>query len=251
MLFFKKISVALTVWMLVLLFYTGHGIWLGTASEEKGSAIPSEAESSVESLSSETLFHLGMQYLKGGKGIRKNKPLAEHYLLLASEAQHVEAQVQVALLYLKAPKAKRNEAEARRWLNKAAQQGNATAQYTLALLWIQGRGGNQDTSQALPLLKKALQQGYIPAYTTLGILYTTGGGVTPNLPLAFQYLEFAAKHQEPVALFRLGLMYQTGLGVKQDSFKALEYLRLSVKGRYRSAQKYVDAIESQLAVKTT
>ena len=243
----KNINIKLLLCLCVLGCVAGVGVIPTTTAEDAISSSPSAiAEISDATQAPEALFHLGMQYLKGGKGIRKNKPLAEHYLLLASEAGWADAQVQVAMLYLKAPKAKRNDVEARRWLTQASQAGNASAQFTLALLWIQGRGGEQAFPPAVALLKQAVNQGYIPAYTALGILYTTGQGVTPNLPLAVQYLQEAAQHQDAVALFRLGLMYQTGLGVKQNSLKALEYLHLAKKGKYRSAKKYVEAIESQL-----
>lgn len=243
----KKWMVCLLMLVCVAGFELRFGATPTTASEDVVRLAPSATiETTDAPQAPEALFHLGMQYLKGGKGIRKNKPLAEHYLLLASEAGWADAQVQVAMLYLKAPKAKRNDVEARRWLTQASQGGNATAQFTLALLWIQGRGGEQAFPPAVALLKQAVNQGYIPAYTALGILYTTGQGVTPNLPLAVQYLQEAAQHQDAVALFRLGLMYQTGLGVKKNSLKALEYLHLAEKGKYRSAKKYVEAIESQL-----
>ncbi len=197
------------------------------------------------------LYTTSLMYQRGRKNLPKDEKLAQHYLILASQGGYKEAQVQLGLNYLNAPKENRNEKEARHWLEKASQQGDAVAQCTLATLYQQGRGGNVRLKDAVTLLHASAKQGYLPAYTALGMSYATGKGVAPNLKQALRYYNFAAAHGQNVAQFKLGLMHQAGLGTSPNAVQGLAWLMLAEDGGFRKAKSYRAKLEAQSSAEDT
>ena len=193
------------------------------------------------------LYLTALMYEKGRKGIPKNADLAQHYLILASQAGFREAQVKLGLGYLEATQEKRNAVEARYWLEKASQQGDAVAQFTLATLYQEGKGGSVRLKEAVTLFQQSAKQGYIPAYIALGMTYASGKGVVPDLRQALRYYEFAATHGQGLAQYKLGLMYQAGLGTAQNSVKGLAWLILADESGFRKAKKYRETLAGQLS----
>lgn len=197
------------------------------------------------------LYTTSLMYQKGRKNLPKDAKLAQHYLILASQGGYKDAQVQLGLNYLNAPKENRNEKEARHWLEKASQQGDAVAQCTLATLYQQGRGGSVRLKDAVKFLQASAKQGYIPAYTALGMSYATGKGVAPDLKQALRYYEFAAKHEEKLAQFKVGLMHQAGLGTSPNPVQGLAWLMLAEDGGFRKAKSYRAKLEAQSSAEDT
>ncbi|MFN9692051.1 MAG: tetratricopeptide repeat protein [Vampirovibrionales bacterium] len=198
-----------------------------------------------------TLYTTALLYQKGRKDIPKDSKLANHYLILASQGGYKDAQVQLGLNYLNAPKGSRNEKEARYWLEKASQQGDGVAQFTLATLYQEGRGGSVRLKDAVSLLQASAKKGYIPAYTALGMSYATGKGVAPDLKQALRYYEFAAKHEEKLAQFKVGLMHQAGLGTSPNPVQGLAWLMLAEDGGFRKAKSYRAKLEAQSSAEDT
>ena len=197
------------------------------------------------------LYTTALMYQKGRKNLPKDAQLAQHYLILASQGGYKDAQVQLGLNYLNAPKADRNDKEARHWLEKASQQGDAVAQFMLASLYQQGRGGSVRLKDAVTLLQASAKQGYLPAYTALGMTFTTGKGVAPDLKQALHYYHFAATHGQNVAQFKLGLMHQAGLGTRPNAVQGLAWLMLAEDGGFRKAKGFREKLEAQSSAEET
>jgi TPR repeat protein len=194
------------------------------------------------------LYLTSLMYQKGRKNLPKNAQLAQHYLLLASQGGCQDAQVQLGLNYLNAPKESRNAVEARYWLEKASQQGDGVAQFTLATLYQQGQGGPVRLKDALTLLQASAKQGYVPAYTALGMSYASGKGVAPDLKQALRHYAFAAGHGDPLAQFKLGLMHQSGLGTAPNPVQGLAWLMLAEEGGFRKAKRFREKLEAHSRV---
>lgn len=236
----------LRLFWIILPFFT---VLLLLGIYERGAlnvVVHAEAPSGTQG-DAQALYQSALLYSRGKQGVPKDLKMAEHYLILASEAGHREAQTQLGMLYANGSKAQRNDVEARRWLEKPAKQGDAIAQFTLAQLYQTGRGGPPRLKEALMLYQNASKQGYLPAYTALGMTYATGTGTPPDLKQAFRYYEFAATHGEALAQYKLGLMYETGLGTSKNVVKALGCLMQAEAQHFKKAKTLRQTLEATLS----
>ncbi len=72
-------------------------------------------------------------------------------------------------------------ASALRLYTSAAEQGHIEAQYNLAMMYIEGRGAPQNNIEAVKWFKLAAEQGYSDAQYRLGLAYDSGQGVPENI----------------------------------------------------------------------
>jgi TPR repeat protein len=117
-------------------------------------------------------------------------PLAFALFLQAAQQEHTEAQLQVAVRYLRGLGVGQDSAEAARWYQRAADHGSAPAQFALAQLHDSGNGVAQDADRARLLYGLAAQQGHREAQVKLGLRTT----VQPTL--ADLGIEAAAPSQQ-------------------------------------------------------
>ena len=111
-------------------------------------------------------FNLGAMYAEGTHRpfVAKNIGDAIKWYHLAAENNHVEAQVNLALIYYYGVDGTpRNYEEAVKWFERAADQGDPKAQYLLGDCLYIGRGTKKDKTSAIELYRKSAQQGFAEA----------------------------------------------------------------------------------------
>lgn len=96
-------------------------------------------------------------------------PLAFALYLHAAQQEHTEAQLQVALRYLRGIGVGQDSAEAARWYQRAAGHGAGAAQFALGDLHESGNGVPKDADRARSLYQQAAQQGHRQAQVKLGL----------------------------------------------------------------------------------
>ena len=117
-----------------------------------------------------------------------NYESAHKLLLPLAEAGNVEAQSNLAWLYLNGAGVDQDTARAAGWYRKAAEQGNAYAQYNYADMCQQGQGVEQSDEQAVHWYRKAAMQGQGNAQFSLAEMYLDGAGIEQDLVEAYAWI---------------------------------------------------------------
>lgn len=103
---------------------------------------------------------------------------------------------------------------------KAADQGHVEAAVNLGVLYQNGDGVEQDPLRATELYGWAARQGNARAQNNLGLLYVRGEGLAQNYEIAAQLFAAAAEQGLAVAIGNLATMYANGFGVAQSDAHA-------------------------------
>lgn len=99
----------------------------------------------------------------------------------------------------------------------AAEANLIEAQHGLGLLYLKGRGIQQSTPNAISWFEKAAANKYGPAYYQLGSIYLKGDhGASPDPVKAYENFTEGAKLDDEGSLYALGIMYFTGNGTEQN-----------------------------------
>ena len=149
---------------------------------------------------------------------------------------YIDAQDNLASLYLKGVIVPQDYAQAASWFRKAADEGDAAAQDGLGLLYNGGLGVPQDHVQAASWYRKAAEQGYADAQYNLGVMYKYGQGVPQDYAQAVSWYRKAAEQGDADAQFNLGNMYNNGQGVPQDYAQAVSWYRKAAEQGNADAQ---------------
>ena len=168
-------------------------------------------------------FSLGWEAYDNGNyetALKVWKPLANN--------GHVQAQVNLGIMYDYGRGVTEDKLAAAQWYRAAAQQGNMSAQYNLGQMYAQGRGLSKDKKSALKWYTKAAEQGLVIAQYNLGIMYDKGTGTSKD------------KHES------LNWFYKAGLGFieKGDNNRANKAL-IAIKTLFPE-HKYVGELEQKL-----
>lgn len=165
---------------------------------------------------------------------------------------------------------KGNYKEAIVWYTKAAKQGYVDAESELAFIYLNGEGTPVNKSEAIKWLQKAGEHGDALSQYTLGCLYTNGDGVATNLTESQKWfnkaspkfydaareLERKYNHQcvklfetvidmnirpyKVFSQFHLGAIYYYGeCGLKSDYSKSFQYFNLAALEGNRPAKYYL------------
>ena len=131
--------------------------------------------------SPESLFELGLNYLKGNDtlDIDMDKMYKEKGIALirrSAEQGYTEAQYNLGRCYYNGEGVSQDYTQAVYWWRKAAEQGNAGAQFYLGNAYYFGEGVSADKVQGGYWYRKAAEQGYAAAQNSLGIYYYDGIG---------------------------------------------------------------------------
>ena len=135
--------------------------------------------------SPESLFELGLNYLKGNDtlDIDMDKMYKEKGIALirrSAEQGYTEAQYNLGRCYYNGEGVSQDYTQAVYWWRKAAEQGNAGAQFYLGNAYYFGEGVSADKVQGGYWYRKAAEQGYAAAQNSLGICYYDGIGVSQD-----------------------------------------------------------------------
>ena len=99
---------------------------------------------------------LGITYHKN-KDFKK----AVYWITKAAEQDFVDAQYNLAILYLKGEGVEQNYRKASSLFSKGARKGHAKSQYNLSVIYAKGVAGIQDNLAATVWLKRAAANGHI------------------------------------------------------------------------------------------
>lgn len=154
-------------------------------------------------------YRTGLKYLNGD-GVPQDNDEAAHYLGLAAEQGHAEAQFLLGISYALPETGASNDEEAVKWFHRAAEQGHARARYQLGEAYFNGRGVARDPHWAALWYGAAAEQG----------------------------------HRE--AQFMLGNIYVAGVGAPADSVEAMKWLTLSAHQGHERAKQFRDALAARL-----
>lgn len=160
---------------------------------------------------SDDWYHLGKEAED-----KHNASEAEKWYLKAAEADHIEAQFALGLLYFnndgKSPWLKRHEA--RTWFRRAAEQGHADACYYTGYL-------EEPISykEAIKWYREAADKNVSEAQYRLGRCYDYGIGVTKNEKLAEKWYQKAINQGNEHAKENLLLLKQSKEGSPDDWYR--------------------------------
>lgn len=158
-------------------------------------------------------FHLGWAAYEAGdyrRAMTHWRPLAEQ--------GHVNAQINLAVMYDHGYGVEVDTVRAVRWYETAARQGSAIAQYNLGLFLIERSQTSSDGEGPLFWLLQAASQGYADAQYRLGLMYAQGVEAPRRAADASQWL------------YRAGLSYLSDDDLA-GARSAIAALRTLVPGR--------------------
>lgn len=113
------------------------------------------------------MYVLGIVYLNGGDGMKKDPVEALKWLHAASLKGDAAAQFEVAKMYAGGTGVQRNDAEAFYWLQVAAEHGHPESQSLLGNFYQEGRGVIRNSVEAVKWWRRAAAQGSVSAAGTL------------------------------------------------------------------------------------
>jgi serine protease Do len=154
--------------------------WIAEKSLDACKALARQGDASAA-------FTVGMHY-----GFSKfDGRTAEEYFLMAANAGHAKAQLQLYGIYTLGIYAPRNEAKARYYLEMAANSGLSEAQYSLALSIK-----DKSPEKAVPWLLSAAKQGDCQAQCMLAVMYRDGNGIERNSAQALFWANLAGTQRQ-------------------------------------------------------
>ncbi len=84
-------------------------------------------------------------------------------------------------------------------LRRDAEMGDIEAQFNLANMYIDGHAVQANDAQAAIWLQRAAEHGHARAQNDLGLMYIKGRGVPQNLKAAAKWLRCAADQGDAIA----------------------------------------------------
>lgn len=211
----------------------------------------------AEAGDAEAQSNLGRMY-EEGRGVDRDESEAERWLRRAAaqgdaEAKlllkrkngtrgDLEAQWELALIYLDGQGVSKDEAEAAHWLSLAAQHGHVEAQFRLGQLLIHGSSAVRDSVKGAQWLLSAARLGSQPAARELGDLYREGIGVEADDSDAAHWWRKAAEDGDRTAQYNIGMMFLEGRGVAADVADAVDWLVKAAEQGHSDAQFQVGRI---------
>lgn len=186
-------------------------------------------------------------YLEG-KGTEKDKARGLALLTKAAEAGNPMANFRVAVQILSVEKP--DLLAGYKHLLAAASGNLVEAQNELALLYLSGKLATADGPAGVAWLTRAAQNGYAQAQNNLGAIYERGaGGVTQSIENAGQLYALAANQGHGPATLALARLINEGIGTKPDPIKAWALATLAVERGDKDAEKLVTEIAAKLDAK--
>ena len=152
--------------------------------------------------SPESLFELGLNYLKGNDSLDIDMDKEKGIALIRRSAEqgYADAQFNLGLAYYRGEGVSQDYTQAVSWWCKAAEKGYADAQSHLGLCYYKGEGVSQDYTQAVSWYRKAAEQGVAAAQYNLGVCYYKGEGVSQDYVQAVSWWCKAAEQGHSLAI---------------------------------------------------
>ncbi len=165
--------------------------------------------------------------------VPRDRAKARHWARLASQQDHVEAQVLLGwLCSMEGDPDGLDISQAIEWYSRASEKGSAPAMVGLAGLISVGSVPGQGPEDAVQLYRRAAELGNKTAFYYLGAAYMNGTGVEADPVVAYKWLQRAADEGVIGAFRALGMISLNGSGGQPvDVGQAETWLRrAAVKG---------------------
>lgn len=202
-------------------------MWTGLFEEQLEAAESGEADAQYE---------VGIMYLKG-QGVEQSRVKAVEWLKSASASGHAKAASKLRRMDDRQDKFRK--------LQKQAASGDVDAQYELATMYLKGHGTEQNTAEARNWLGKAAKQNHDKAITRLGILNYKGEGGAEDYAAALKLFN-RVQQDSVLAQYYLGEMYANGKGVKTDYHTAIDWYKKAAQGGFSRARGKIINMEEEL-----
>ena len=191
---------------------------------------------SIENMSPETEYQLGMLYMRG-LHVTPPKPdyvQAAYHLRAAADEKHLQAADEYAMMCLRPTgRFKKNFQEAEKYFKIAADGGIANAQACLGYMYRTGIIG-RNLPEAIRYLEMAHEQNHTQAALELASIYQQPGFL--NYGRAFSCASLAASHGMGEGELILGNLLFWGRGCEPDMDRAYEmYEKAYAHGQYYAA----------------
>lgn len=157
---------------------------------------------------------------RNGIGTAKNLNKAAEFYAKTAQLNGVDAQRELALLYLNTHK----DAEAVAWFEKAAENGDLSSTYYYGKLLYEGKGVKQDAQQGMIFLLKTAEAGFPMGQYMVAQAYFDGKGVMKNMEQGAEWMIKAANNGVVKAQYELAMCYVDGKGVTSDYSMATSWL---------------------------
>lgn len=185
-------------------------------------------------------YEVGIMYLKG-QGVAQDREKALEWLKKSSNAGYQLATSKLGRI---------DEQESKfDQLQSEAEAGNVDAQYELAMMYLKGRGIGADESKARKWLERGAEKGDSRAVTRLGILNYKGEGGSPDYKEALSLFK-RVSGDSVLAQYYLGEMYATGSGVETDYKAAISWYKKAADGGFNRARGKIINLEEEMNIAT-
>lgn len=160
-----------------------------------------------------------------GWGVAKNYVEGAIWANKAADQRNSDGQSVLGVIYLNGFGVAKDELEGARWLRMAAEQGNIRGQRNLGNIYANGTGVAKDAAEAVRWYRKVAEQGDATAQVSIGRAYEMGQGVTKDEVEAVKLYRKAADQGYALGQSNLGVMYADGRGVAKDEAEAVKWYR--------------------------
>lgn len=184
----------------------------------------------------EAQYEVGIMYLKG-QGVEQDRDRAIEWLKAAAASGYSLADSKLARIQEQESKFEQ--------LKSDADGGNLEAQYELAMMYLKGRGVATDEKAALRYLQMGVDKGDEKAITRLGIIKYKGEAGKADYGEALKLLTRVSDHSV-LAQYYLGEMYATGSGVGKDYAAAIDWYRKAADGGFNRAAGKIINLEEEI-----
>ena len=196
-------------------------------------------------------YRVGRCYLDG-LGVPRRRAKGIRWLERAARYNHIEAQLQLAVIYLHGTAGESHPISAANWFDvsdiadpdyvkamqrarKAAEAGSGEAQAVLAFILSSGPQDMRDLEEADLWYERSAAAGCPQGMLGHALALNRKGGETVQREVAVQ-LGKAAAAGLPAALYLLGVMSERGLGVTRNKSAAAEFYRRAAEKGHCSGQ---------------
>ncbi len=185
-------------------------------------------------------YEVGIMYLKG-QGVAQDRDKALEWLKKSSDAGYQLATSKLSRI---------DEQESKfDELQTKAEAGNLDAQYELAMMYLKGRGIEADDAKARQWLQRAADKDDSRAITRLGILNYKGEGGGTNYKQALALFKRVSDNSV-LAQYYLGEMYANGSGVEKDYKTAIAWYTKAADGGFNRASGKIINLEEEMKMAT-
>lgn len=147
------------------------------------------------------LFNLGIGYMNGSYGYKKDLNKAFNYFYLASGQFH------------------------------------AKATYNLALMYLNGNGCTKNIDKAIDEYKNAAYLGHVKSQVKAGDIFYFGELTKKNTELAYEFYLMAAENGDAYAMYSVGYMNVKKEKLWADRYVGIDWLRKAASLGYEDAKK--------------